>query len=46
MSKRESSDIPWSALVLVALLLYAAYNVVENPEWQTWIEANCGWLCQ
>lgn len=46
MSKRESSDIPWGALLLAGLLLVAAYNVVENPSWQVWIDANCGWVCQ
>lgn len=34
------------AAVLVVLLLVAAYNVVENPDWHAWIEANCGWFCR
>lgn len=46
MSRREKSDIPWGAIVLGLLLLYVAYGVVNDPDWQVWIDLHCGWLCQ
>lgn len=44
--KGGGRDLPLASLALVALLLWAAFNVVHNPEWHLWIESHCGWLCQ
>lgn len=44
--KKRGGDIPWSALVLVAALLWTAYKVSTDPAWGLWIVNNCGWLCQ